>query len=288
MIAPVPLLIASVWYYQILHLALAPYGIFNLGRAILRRRTGAVIYLVGFSVLAIAVVNDILYAQGIIHTGLWAPAGMLALVVSLSILTTRRSRKEMAQHQRLTDDRLYTIASLWEARHPGFLHHQRNVAELSVTLGRLLRLDEQDLISLERGARIHDAGILEVPTELLLHPGKLDPEAWQRMQTHTQAITGIPADDFGGPEAAIIRHHHEHWDGNGYPDRLCGEEIPLAARIVAVADHWDALNHDRPHRQAHSKEDALEIMRRERGRSLDPKIVEVFLEHHLGDSAPRS
>jgi len=288
LIAPVPIIIASVWYYQILHLALAPYGIFNLARAIRRRRTGAVIYLIGFSVLAIAVVNDILYAQGIIHTGLWAPAGLLALVVSLSILTTRRSRKEMVRHQRLTDDRLYAIASLWEARHPGFLHHQRHVAELSMAMGRLLGLGEEDLRSLERGARIHDAGILDVSTEALLHPGKLDPDPWRQMQTHTQVFPAIARNDSGALEAAILRHHHERWDGSGYPECLRGEEIPLVARIVAVADHWDALIHDRPHRRAFSREDALETMSRERGRSLDPKIVELFLEHHLWNIVPKS
>jgi HD-GYP domain-containing protein (c-di-GMP phosphodiesterase class II) len=288
LIAPVHIIIASVWYYQALHLAMAPYGIINLAIAIRRKRAGSMIYLAGFSVLAITVINDVLYALGIIHTGLWAPAGLLALVIALTVITSRRASQELVDHKSRIDERLYAITSSWEARHPGFEAHQKNVAEIATALGRTLEFADDELEHLYCGARIHDAGILEVPDNILLHPGELHPDQRQQIQLHAQLVEKLDDSRLGNIEASIMRHHHERWDGNGYPDHLCGEEIPLTARIVAVADHWDALNRDRPHRPAFSREEALDAMNRERGRSLDPKLVEMFLEHRLWETVRKT
>jgi HD-GYP domain-containing protein (c-di-GMP phosphodiesterase class II) len=281
------LIVQSVWYYQVVHMVLISYATTRLALAAHRRREGAWLYLFGFAVLAGTVVNDILYAWGTIHTGLWSPAGMLALVVSLSILTARRSSHAFLVMEGGLESRLFRLAAQWEECHDGFRSHQRRVAEMAERLAKSLGMGADRVDRIRRAAGIHDAGMNSVPREILLFPGPLDSDSQEILRRHVSLSPQEGLLEEVDEEAYIVDHHHEHWDGSGYPQGLLGEAIPLEARIVAVADMWDALRHERPYRPAFGQAEAIEILQRERGRSLDPSLLDLFLEGRLWETPDR-
>ena len=122
-------------------------------------------------------------------------------------------------------------------------------------------------------------GRLEFPDNILLKPGPLTDEEWKIMRTHPEiAFRVLSPLAYLRPALDIPHDHHERWDGNGYPRGLKGEEIPLAARIFAVVDVWDALTSDRPYRKAWTEEKALAYIREQSGKHFDPQVVETFLE----------
>jgi ribonuclease P protein subunit RPR2 len=130
---------------------------------------------------------------------------------------------------------------------------------------------------LEFGFLLHDIGKLAVPDAILYKPGRLDDDERAQMALHpvvgAEILSGI---GFLAPAAEVVRSHHEHWDGGGYPDGLAGEQIPLAARVFAVADVLDALTTDRPYRSALPLEQAREMIVAETGTHFDPDVVDVF------------
>jgi putative two-component system response regulator len=126
---------------------------------------------------------------------------------------------------------------------------------------------------------MHDIGKIGIPDRILLKPGKLDAEEWTVMQQHTifgGKILTVEADGFLGLARTIALTHHEKWDGSGYPEGLAGEKIPLAGRISAVADVFDALSSDRPYKKAMSVEQSASIVAKERGAHFDPRVVDAF------------
>jgi HD-GYP domain-containing protein (c-di-GMP phosphodiesterase class II) len=135
------------------------------------------------------------------------------------------------------------------------------------------------------GSMMHDVGKLAVPASILNKPGPLDAEELRIMQMHTvwgdELISKLELPPI---VRSIVRHHHERWDGTGYPDRLVERAIPLAARILNVVDVYDALTSDRSYRPAMSRDDALAIMQRESGRGLDPTIFRTFRRVIMGDT----
>ncbi len=157
--------------------------------------------------------------------------------------------------------------------------HSRRVTELCESLARKLRIKEEEIQIIRRGALVHDIGKMAIPDRILFKPGPLDDEERRIMQEHpslaTKMISGIP---FLQPVSNIVYSHHEHWDGSGYPQGLRGEEIPLAARIFTIVDHWDALNSDRPYRKAWDKEQVISYLRENTGKIYDPAIIDVFLD----------
>jgi putative nucleotidyltransferase with HDIG domain len=160
--------------------------------------------------------------------------------------------------------------------------HIRRVQVYTVGLAKALGItDEPTLKGIEAGALLHDTGKIAVPEHILNKPGKLTAEEYERMKTHVtigaDILSGI---DFPYPVIPFVRHHHENWDGTGYPDRLSGEAIPLGARILSVVDCFDALTSDRPYRRALSTEAALDILRERSGTMYDPAVVEKFVEIH--------
>ena len=131
---------------------------------------------------------------------------------------------------------------------------------------------------------MHDVGKIHVPDRILKKPGSLTPEEWAIMKTHTTAGEKIMGNKpFYNVAREIARSHHERWDGNGYPDKLKGEEIPLPARIVIVTDIFDALTHERPYKPAWPVDEALTEMKSLSGKTFDPEILDVFL-HTLSNS----
>ena len=154
--------------------------------------------------------------------------------------------------------------------------HIRRVQVYAVGLAKALGVsDEPTLKGIEAGALLHDTGKIAVPEHILNKPGKLNAQEYERMKTHVtigaEILSGI---DFPYPVIPYVRHHHENWDGTGYPDRIAGEAIPLGARILSVVDCFDALTSDRPYRRALSTEAALDILRERSGTMYDPRVVD--------------
>lgn len=158
--------------------------------------------------------------------------------------------------------------------------HTERVTEMTMRLARTMGIGDKELVHIRRGALLHDIGKIGIPDSILLKPGPLTDEEWLLMRKHPQlAFEMLQPIAYLRPALDIPYAHHEHWDGTGYPRGLKGEQIPLAARIFAVADVWDALAaEDRPYRQPLSKDEVREKIRSLAGAQLDPKAVEVFLK----------
>jgi putative nucleotidyltransferase with HDIG domain len=160
--------------------------------------------------------------------------------------------------------------------------HTQRVTELTVQLGRHFGLSEEDLVQVRRGALLHDIGKMGVPDGILLKPGPLTDEEWVIMRKHTTfAYEMLSPIHYLHAAIDIPYCHHEKWDGKGYPRGLRGEQIPLAARIFAVVDVWDALTSDRVYRAAWPKEKVLEYIRSLAGTHFDPQVAKVCLESGL-------
>lgn len=160
--------------------------------------------------------------------------------------------------------------------------HARRMADITLDLARMLDVDEKDLAHIYRGVLLHDIGSLAIPDTILHKNSPLTPEERALLETHTEhAYRTIQSVEYLRPALDIPYAHHERWDGSGYPRGLKGNEIPLAARIFAVVEVWDALTHDRPHRKALPEDEAADYLRAQAGRQFDPRVVEAFL-HLLG------
>ena len=157
--------------------------------------------------------------------------------------------------------------------------HTLRVEQISGLLASRLGVSGDDLMYLRWGALLHDIGKMGIPDQILLKPGPLTDEEWRIMRTHpVKAYELLAPISFLKPALDIPHYHHEKWDGSGYPQALKGEQIPLAARIFAVADVWDALCSDRPYRPAWAQDKAIAYIREQAGSHFDPDIVEAFLK----------
>lgn len=155
--------------------------------------------------------------------------------------------------------------------------HTQRVADMTVRLARAFGMMNSELVHVRRGALLHDMGKMGIPDSILLKPGPLTEEEWAIMRLHPQyAYEMFSPIEYLRPALDIPYSHHEKWDGTGYPDGLKGDEIPLAARLFAVVDVWDALTSERPYRPAWSQEKALAYIREQAGKHFDPRAVEMF------------
>jgi len=156
--------------------------------------------------------------------------------------------------------------------------HTQRVTKMTLELARAMGLNDNELVHFRRGAVLHDIGKMGVPDGILLKPGVLTEDEWKIMRQHPQLAYEMLAPIMYLKLALDIPYcHHEKWDGTGYPRGLKGEQIPLAARIFAIADVYDALTSDRPYRVAWSMEKTLGHIRSLAGSHFDPQVVEVFL-----------
>jgi putative nucleotidyltransferase with HDIG domain len=157
--------------------------------------------------------------------------------------------------------------------------HSQRVTAMAVELAQQMGMAGDELEHLRRGALLHDIGKIAIPDGVLLKPGPLSAAEREMINRHPDYAKNLLEQvDFLEPALAIPYSHHEHWDGKGYPQGLKGEEIPLAARVFAVVDVWDALTSDRPYRKAMSHEEAIAIIWNNKGTHFDPEVVDEFLQ----------
>lgn len=206
-------------------------------------------------------------------------AAATALVYLLERRLVRRHARALADQRAAYDATIEGWARALDLRDHETEGHGRRVADLALRLGRRLGLAGVELEALQHGALLHDVGKIGVTDAVLRRPGPLDDEKWAEMRQHpVQGYTLLAAVGRLQGAAAVVRSHHERWDGGGYPDGLTGAAIPRLARIFAVVDVYDALMSDRPYRVAWSEADVRDHLRRESGRQFDPDMVAAFLD----------
>ena len=246
----------------------------------------AVQFIESFPLIAKGVVNGVLtvlYAEGATQDTapsafMEALAGEAAIAIDNAQLfeDLQRSRSEIIAAY---DQTLEGWARALDLRDKETEGHSRRVTDLTLEVARRMGLDATQLQVIRRGALLHDIGKMGVPDSILLKPGPLSEEEWHAMKKHAEyAFELLSPIEFLRSALDIPYCHHEKWDGTGYPRGLKGEQIPLAARIFAVVDVWDALNSDRPYRSAWTREAVISHIREESGRYFDPRIVKHFIE----------
>jgi putative two-component system response regulator len=188
-------------------------------------------------------------------------------------------RKRLTDQLDSAESMLFALARMVEAKDGNTGDHCSRLSHSGVVLGKELGLGADDLMALRRGGVLHDIGKMGIPDSILLKPDKLTEDEWVIMRQHVdigaRIVGGLKTMQLTVP---IIRHHHERWDGSGYPDGLQGENIPLLARVFQTVDIYDALAHARPYKQALAQQQVIEIMEAEAAKGWrDPALTAIFL-----------
>jgi putative nucleotidyltransferase with HDIG domain len=250
------------------------------------RRHFAGLWLMYFGGAAVAALLIVLaYSRGpsLVVFGLVAP---FPLILYVSFKTAIGRVDDQLNHLRQVN-RMYlstieTLAQAIDAKDQVTHGHIRRVQQYAVRLAQALGIDDEAQIrAIEAASLLHDLGKLAIPEHILNKPGRLTPTEFETMKRHATIGADILSSvDFPYPVVPIVRHHHEHWDGRGYPAGLKGDAIPIGARILSVVDCFDALTSDRPYRPKVSNSDALRILRERGGAMYDPAVVARFIELH--------
>jgi putative nucleotidyltransferase with HDIG domain len=178
---------------------------------------------------------------------------------------------------------LFGLAEAIEAKDPYTRGHCGRVAAYSLVLAKEAGYPADGLETLEFGAFLHDIGKIGIKDAVLLKPGPLDEPEWTHMREHPVKGYEIASKiEMLKPIMPAVRSHHERWDGSGYPDGMKAEDIPIVARIVAIADAFDAMATDRPYKKALPLEECEAVLKKTAGKMYDPELVEVFVGKHLG------
>lgn len=231
--------------------------------------------------LSAAVISVIFLDQIFLHVLFSA----ISVIASYQIFRTARLRlnTNAAEVETLSELHLATaeaLATAIDAKDQTTHCHVRRVQIYATGMADVFQLSSLEIAALKAGALLHDVGKLAVPPHILNKPGRLTPAEFERMKIHTlvgaQILSRV---NFPYPVIPIVRHHHEQWDGRGYPDRLRGEQIPLTARILAVVDCFDSIREDRPFRRGMIMDEAIALLRRGSGVHFDPQVVAQFLKH---------
>jgi len=191
--------------------------------------------------------------------------------------TSNRHAEQMADLHLKT---IEALAIAIDAKDEVTPDHVYRVQIYAIGLAKLFGLSSAEIEALKAGALLHDIGKLAVPDHILNKPGPLTPAEFEKMKVHT--IVGgeiLERVGFPYPVVPVVRHHHERWDGRGYPDGLRGDEIPMTARILTLADCFDAVREDRNYRSAMTREQAIEMLKEGSGSVFDPNVVRTFLDH---------
>lgn len=177
-----------------------------------------------------------------------------------------------------------SLLSALKERDPYTYGHCRRVARFARLLAKAAGLNEEEQQIIEYASMFHDLGKMGIPDQILLKPGRLTPKEEEIMREHpiksTEIIQPLTEVSFFKNMVPGIRHHHERMDGEGYPDRIKGEQIPLSARIILIADTFDAMTTTRPYRKGSGSEYAYKELKQFSGRQFDPQLVQIFLKAH--------
>jgi PAS domain S-box-containing protein len=207
------------------------------------------------------------------------------LIISIIRDITARKRSEMELHRAHSD-----LAEAYEATIEGWSRvldlrdketegHTKRVTEMTIRLARALNVSNDEIVHIRRGALLHDIGKMGISDIILQKPGPLSEDEWIQMRLHPEYARQMLSQIVYLRQALDIPYcHHEHWDGSGYPRGLKGEEIPLAARIFAIVDVWDALLSNRPYRKGSNEEAVLEYIKKHAGTYFDPALVDAFVD----------
>jgi HD-GYP domain-containing protein (c-di-GMP phosphodiesterase class II) len=204
----------------------------------------------------------------------------------LDVVVKERTKELEESYEKLkaaNRQALFGLAEAIEAKDPYTKGHCGRVAAYSLVLARAAGYPIDGLETLEFGAFLHDIGKIGIRDSVLLKPGPLDDAEWAHMREHP-----IKGHDIASKIAMLhpimpaVRNHHERWDGSGYPDKMKDAGIPLVARIVAIADAYDAMSTDRPYKKALALDECEAILRKTAGKMYDPELIDVFVTQHLG------
>jgi putative nucleotidyltransferase with HDIG domain len=204
----------------------------------------------------------------------------------LDVVVSERTKELEESYQMLkaaNRQALFGLAETIEAKDPYTKGHCGRVAAFSLVLAQETGYPPEELEMLEFAAFLHDIGKIGVRDSVLLKPGPLDEEEWEHMRSHPAKGAEIASQiEILRPIMPAVRNHHERWDGKGYPDGMVGASIPMVARIVAIADAYDAMATDRPYKRGLPIEDCEALLRKNAGVMYDPDLVDVFCKQHLG------
>lgn len=180
---------------------------------------------------------------------------------------------------------LTALAATIDARNFHTLRHSEEVTRYSLVMAKGLSLSEAEMHKLEQACRLHDIGKIAIPDSILGKQGKLTEDEWEVVKKHpVRGASILNSSGFLHDIVPLVRHHHERYDGTGYPDGLSGEAIPLGSRVIAVADAFEAMTADHPYRRAFQPEKALEEIKLNAGTQFDPKIDELFINTWQGEA----
>lgn len=204
--------------------------------------------------------------------------GFLALALAaMAVVEVYYPGKLLGEQQVALFATLGMIAQAIDLKDPYTARHSQNVARYAVRIARTLELPESEVTRIRIGALLHDIGKIGVSSRIIRKPSILDDAETATMRSHAEASADIIRPiELLGEAADIVRHHHEHYDGSGYPDGLKGERIPLGSRIILVADAYDAMTTDRPYRRGRTREEALKVLEEHSGRQFDPRVVKAL------------
>lgn len=219
-----------------------------------------------------------------LRVSLYGQFGYLALIlVTIALVEFYHPWKLLSEQDEILFANLAMIAQAIDIKDPYTARHSKNVAEVAVRVARTMGLPEEEVRKIRIGALMHDIGKIGVSTGIIRKPSKLDSDEERAMRAHPVISADIMQPiELLADAAEIVRHHHEHCDGTGYPSGLKVAQIPIGSRVILVADAFDAMITDRPYRRGRSKEEALGVLRDHAGRQFDPNVVralEMILPH---------
>jgi diguanylate cyclase (GGDEF)-like protein/putative nucleotidyltransferase with HDIG domain len=203
-----------------------------------------------------------------------------AQIIYLAWFRLSANTRETEELSRIHFATAEALATAIDAKDQTTHCHVRRVQIYAAGMGEVLGLSKAEIAALKAGALLHDIGKLAVPAHIINKPGRLTPAEFDKMKIHTTVGAQILSRvDFPYPVTPIVRHHHEQWDGLGYPDGLKAEQIPITARIISVVDCFDSVREDRPFRRGMTRDEAIALLLRGSGSHFDPNVVELFIRH---------